>query len=156
MGRPRISLREVRALQPNQIIWDSAVAGYGARRQTSDVISYFLKYRTLDGRQRWLTIGRHGSPWAPDTARDRAKELLGEVVGGADPGAAKMAVRQTPTVAQLCELYFKENRRPSRAGANVARSYFLTLSNSTRSIGVEDRKTMTAIRNRPQTAVERC
>ena len=108
MGRARISLREVRALQPNQIIWDSAVAGYGARRQTSDVISYFLKYRTVDGRQRWLTIGRHGSPWTPDAARDRAKELLGEVVGGADPGAAKMAVRQTPTVAQLCELYFKD------------------------------------------------
>jgi integrase len=108
MGRARISLREVRALEPNQIIWDSAVAGFGARRQTSDVVSYILKYRTVDGRQRWLTIGRHGSPWAPDTARDRAKEFLGEVVGGADPGAAKIAVRQTPTVAQLCELYFKD------------------------------------------------
>src|ERR1700722_4704286 len=48
------------------------------------------------------------------------------------------------------------NRPPSRAGANVARGYFLTLSNSTRSVGVEDRKTMTAIRNSPQTAVERC
>jgi integrase len=108
MGRARISLREVRALQRNQLIWDIAVAGFGARRQTSDVISYFLKYRTVDGRQRWLTIGRHGSPWTPDTARDRAKELLGEVVGGADPGAAKMAVRQTPTVAQLCELYFND------------------------------------------------
>jgi integrase len=108
MGRARISLREVRALEPNQIIWDSAVAGFGTRRQTSDVVSYILKYRTVDGRQRWLTIGRHGSPWTPDTARDRAKELLGEVVGGADPGAAKMAVRQTPTVAQLCELYFKD------------------------------------------------
>jgi len=41
-------------------------------------------------------------------------------------------------------------RRQCRKG------YFLTLSNSTRSVGVEDRKTMTAIRNRPQTAVERC
>jgi hypothetical protein len=48
------------------------------------------------------------------------------------------------------------NRPPSPAAANVARGYFLTLSNSTRSVGVEDRKTMTAIRNRPQTAVERC
>src|SRR5437660_7132694 len=30
----------------------------------------------------------------------------------------------------------------------LAWSYFLTLSNSARSVGVEDRKTMTAIRNR--------
>jgi hypothetical protein len=49
-----------------------------------------------------------------------------------------------------------QNWPHSRAGANVARGYFLTLSNSARSVGVEDRKTMTAIRNRPQTAVERC
>ena len=40
--------------------------------------------------------------------------------------------------------------------ADSRKGYFLTLSNSTRSVGVEDRKTMTAIRNRPQTAVERC
>jgi integrase len=108
MARARIGLREVRTLQPNQLIWDGTVSGFGARRQTGGLVSYFLKYRTVDGRQRWLTIGRHGSPWTPDTARNRAKELLGEIIGGADPSIAKMALRKTPTVVHLCELYFED------------------------------------------------
>jgi integrase len=108
MRHSRIGLREVRALKPNQVVWDSGVAGFGARRQTGDGISYFLKYRTVDGRQRWLTIGRHGTPWTPEMARNRAKEVLGEVVGGGDPSASKMALRKTPTIAQLCDLYFRD------------------------------------------------
>lgn len=61
MQRGKIGLREVRALRPTEILWDAAVSGFGARRQAGDAISYFLKYRSADGRQRWMTIGRHGS-----------------------------------------------------------------------------------------------
>ena len=68
-GRRRIGLREVRALAAGETIWDSAVIGFGARRQKGEAISYFVKYRTREGRQRWETIGRHGSPWTPETAR---------------------------------------------------------------------------------------
>src|SRR6266852_232917 len=99
MARRKIGLREVRALQPRQTIWDSTVAGFGARRQRSEVISYLLIYRTKEGRQRWHTIGRHGSPWTPETARDKARELLGEVVKGTDPAAEKRARRNVTTVA---------------------------------------------------------
>jgi integrase len=108
MSGRRIGLREVRALRPNQTIWDSAVAGFGARRQRSEVVSYVLVYRTKEGRQRWHTIGRHGSPWTPETARAEAQRLLGLVVGGADPAASKRAVRQAATVSELCDLYLKE------------------------------------------------
>ena len=31
------------------------------------------------------SIGRHGSPWTPDTARNEARRLLGLVAGGTDP-----------------------------------------------------------------------
>jgi hypothetical protein len=37
--RRRIGLREVAALAPNQEVWDSAVAGFGARRQRSKAIA---------------------------------------------------------------------------------------------------------------------
>jgi integrase len=104
----KIGLREVRSLKPGQIVWDAAVKGFGARRQRGDAIAYFLKYRTADGRQRWLTIGRHGSPWTPDMARDRAKALLGEVVAGTDPSAEKIALRKALTVEQLCDRYFDD------------------------------------------------
>lgn len=44
--RKVIGLRDVRALEPGQIIWDSKVSGFGARRQKSAAISYVLFYRT--------------------------------------------------------------------------------------------------------------
>jgi Arm DNA-binding domain len=91
-GRIRIRLRDVRALKPSEIIWDSAVPGFGARRQ-QDSVSYILRYRTADARQRWHTIGRHGAPWTPDTAREEARRLLGEVVKDGDPAADRRATR---------------------------------------------------------------
>src|SRR5271163_4345060 len=102
MGEQRIGLREVRALKPGQTKWDAAVAGFGARRQRGQAVSYVLIYRTQEGRQRWHTIGRHGAPWTPDTAREEAKRLLGVVVTGGDPAAAKSAKRGAATVADLC------------------------------------------------------
>ncbi len=106
--RKRIGLREVRALGPNQDIWDSAVAGFGARRQKSDAVAYVLLYRTAEGRTRRYTIGRHGAPWTPDTARDEAVRLLGEAVTGADPAAEKKAKRNAETVAELCDAYLAD------------------------------------------------
>jgi integrase len=103
----RVGLREVRALQPGGIVWDSAVPGFGARRQR-DAITYMLKYRTSGGRQRWHTIGRHGAPWTPDMAREEARRLLGEVVKGVDPAAEKSAARHAVTVAELCRRYFAD------------------------------------------------
>ncbi len=105
--RKKIGLREVRALRPNEIAWDSAVPGFGARRQR-DAVTYILKYRTAGARQRWHTIGRHGAPWTPDTAREEARRLLGEVVKGGDPAADKRAARDALTVGELCDRYFAD------------------------------------------------
>lgn len=52
-----------------------------------------------------MTIGRHGAPWTPDTARTKAKAILNEATGGSDPAAAKRELREAPTVAELCERY---------------------------------------------------
>jgi len=52
MGERKIGLREVRALQPRQTIWDTALWDVGARRQKSHAVSYVLFYRTKEGRQR--------------------------------------------------------------------------------------------------------
>jgi integrase len=106
--RRRIGLREVRALGPGREIWDSAVPGFGARRQVGPGVSYVLMYRTREGRQRRFTIGRHGAPWTPDTAREEAQRLLGEIVRGVDPAAAKREAREAMTVAELCEAYLAD------------------------------------------------
>jgi integrase len=104
-GGKRIGLREVRALGTDQIIWDSAVAGFGARRRSGTAVVYIVKYRTAGGRQRWQVIGRHGAPWTPEAAREKAKAILGDVANGADPAAEKRAARKAKTVTELCDLY---------------------------------------------------
>ena len=103
--RKKLGLREVRALALNSDVWDTMVPGFGARRRTSHAVSYVLMYRTKDGRQRRYTIGRHGAPWTPDSARDEAIRLLGEVVQGADPAADKAATRSAANVGELCDAY---------------------------------------------------
>ena len=74
--KQRLGLRQVRALKPGGIMWDPSLPGFGARRQRSEAVSYVLFYRTTEGRQRWFTIGRHGAPWTPESARDEAQRLL--------------------------------------------------------------------------------
>jgi len=66
-------------------IWDDRVIGLGARKQTRGIF-YYLRYRH-NGAQIMKSIGRHGSPWTPDTARVEARRLLGIVASGADPFA---------------------------------------------------------------------
>jgi integrase len=106
--RKRIGLQAVRTLREGEEIWDQAVPGFGARRQRSEAVAYVLLYRTADGRSRRFTIGRHGAPWTPDTARDEARRLLGEVSKGLDPSAAKQAKRSAATVAELCDVYLED------------------------------------------------
>ncbi len=112
MATKRIGLKDIRLLQEGETIWDGAVQGFGARRQKGNSVAYVLKYRTVEGRQRWFTIGRHGAPWTPDKARDEAIRLLGEVKGvqgqKKDPAAEKHAARKAATVSELCDLYLAD------------------------------------------------
>ena len=60
---------------PGETIWDQSLTGFGARRQKSDAVAYVVFYRTKEGRQRWFTIGKHGAPWTPETAREEARRM---------------------------------------------------------------------------------
>ena len=107
-ARRKIGLREVRAVPPNGEIWDAAVPGFGARRRAGPSVSYVVLYRTAEGRSRRFTIGRHGAPWTPDQARDKAREILTEAAKGNDPAADKTAKRRAATVTELCDLYLSD------------------------------------------------
>jgi len=108
----RIGLREVRALAPGATVWDQgpgAVPGFGARRRAGSAVSYFIMFRTSEGRQRRFTIGQHGAPWTPDKARERALAVLADArVKGGDPAAEKQAKRKAETVAELVDLYWAD------------------------------------------------
>jgi integrase len=85
MAIAKITIRTVEQLKPGSRVWDTVVQGYGVRRQT-DGAYYYLRFRR-NGAQIMRSIGRHGSPWTPDTARNEAKRLLGLAVSGDDPFA---------------------------------------------------------------------
>ena len=104
----RISLSTVRALAPGDENFDTTVRGFWARRRKGPSVSYGITYRTAEGRQRRYTIGPHGSPWTPDTARAEALRVLGEKVRGNDPAAVKKATRQAQTILDLCDLYWSD------------------------------------------------
>src|SRR6516164_3713536 len=126
--RGKITKRSVDALRPaadgaEAVLWDSELKGFGVRVQKGGGKSYVLHYRFGTGRGaplRKLTIGRHGSPWTPETARREAKTLLGMIEDGADPAADKMARREAPTIAELAERFLAEHAEAKRKGSTAA------------------------------------
>ncbi|MEQ1712720.1 MAG: site-specific integrase [Hyphomicrobium sp.] len=92
----RITKTLIGQLAPGDILRDADVKGFGARRQ-QDSVSYFVKTR-INGRQKWITIGRHGSPWTPETARKEALRILADASAGKDPSEAKRKARIATTV----------------------------------------------------------
>jgi len=115
MALAAVTIRNVEALQQGETIWDgghkAAVKGFGARRQRSDAV-YVLKLRIMD-QQRFITIGRHGSPWTPHNARKEAKRLLGVAAAGRDPQAAKKEARTQAAdrLDKVADLYLKHAKR---------------------------------------------
>jgi hypothetical protein len=98
------------------------VLGFGARRQKGAAISYMLKYTNRDGRQRWHTIGRHGSPWTVEKARNAALQVLAVVKQGRDPAGERIAARSAITVDELAERFFTQHVEP-KCKPLTARNY---------------------------------
>ena len=122
-----VTVRTVQALKPGETIWDrghrEAVRGFGVRRQRG-APTYFIKYR-FGGKQRFVTIGQHGSPWTPDKARREAKRLLGLVADERDPWAEKKERRAKAagTLASVAEDYlgYARKKLKPRSYAEVER-----------------------------------
>ncbi len=103
----RITLSSVAKLKPHHTLTDSGLKGFGVRRRSGGPI-YFLHTR-VKGRLRWITIGRHGAPWTPTTARREAQRLLAEIINGADPSEAKKADRKAPTLKEAVTRFMSEH-----------------------------------------------
>ncbi len=102
--------------------YDDKLAGFGLYvGKTSR--SYFLEYRPGRGRaiaKRRISIGKHGAPWTPTQARDKALELLAAVKAGRDP----LEEREAPsakTVATVIEEWLKRDQAKNRSVKEVER-----------------------------------
>lgn len=124
--RVRLNKTLVEGLSAGESLRDTIVAGFAVRCQRQHKI-YMLR-ACVNGKDRWITIGRHGQPWTVDLAREEAQRLWGEIrtsrgskVGGrrlgvprktaTKPGAKVWPKR--PTVRDLGERFLDEYARDS-------------------------------------------
>jgi len=84
MSVAKITKSAVDRMGPWTVLWDTEIKGFGCRRHGTDGRHYLLRYR-FNGKQTFRKIGRAGSPWTPDTARQEALKLLGQIVSGVNP-----------------------------------------------------------------------
>src|SRR6476620_3161841 len=127
MANKQITKRLIDSLKPSTseyFVWDSALAGYGVRVQTTGAMSFVVKYRAGSGRAaptRRLTLSKVGTI-TPDDARTLAKKTLGSVAHGADPAAQRAADRRASTLAEVAEQFLTEHVEAKRS-ASSANSY---------------------------------
>ena len=69
----------------------------------------------MSGQQRWFTVGKHGAPWTPDTARKKVLTLLGEIADGNDPSEVREDLKRRISMADLCDLYLREGCSEKKA-----------------------------------------
>ena len=101
--RGKIGNRLIDSLIPKEKpfqVHDIEVRGFILRVQPSGEMTYYFEYRRPDGRKTRLKLGKHGAINAYQ-ARDRAKEIMGEVVGGADP--SETGADRVPTLKEFLE-----------------------------------------------------
>ena len=90
MASGKITKRTIDALIASRsegFLWDDGIKGFGAKITKSGAVSYILQFR-LGGREartRRCTIGSHGSPWTPTTAREEVLRLSLLIAQGVDP-----------------------------------------------------------------------
>ncbi len=116
---PKIAKRVVDAASPRPdryIIWDSELSGFGLLVMPSGIKSYFYQYRTIEGRQRRATIGKHGE-WTPTQARAKAEDYREAVRAGRDPLADKRALKEAPTVSEILDAYLASESFKDKAAS---------------------------------------
>lgn len=98
MATGRITKRAVEAIPlpsggARAYLWDDVLKGFGLMVTGKGSRTYLIQYR-IGGRgspTRRYTIGKHGSPWTADKARERAADLLEQVRRKIDPMDADRA-----------------------------------------------------------------
>src|SRR5215212_2045691 len=77
------------------LYWDHVLHGFGVRVTPHGVKSFIVQQR-IHGRDRRITLGRHGV-LTVEQARKAAKRLLGEIASGHDPLAERAKQRLQST-----------------------------------------------------------
>src|SRR4051812_32352825 len=101
----KITLKSVNAMPSigSVFLWDTTVSGFGVKLTSAGDRIYLLQYR-MGGRgskTTRYTIGKHGSPWTPDAAREEARAILRKIADGVDPNQEKRVTRRVPATIEV-------------------------------------------------------
>ena len=101
-------------------LWDTEIKGFHARMRDSKV-TFNLFYRSTEGNQRTLTIGKYPA-LTPDQAKEIARQMMGRIASGEDVQATKKQTKaeeqqkqQQTLGAFIDEVYtpYQEQRKKS-------------------------------------------
>ena len=114
MPPTKLTKRRLDALTPHDrervFTWDDDLKGFGVCVFPSGRKVFVLQYRPAGQRTaRRITLGNHGA-LTVDEARRLAKEHLGLIARGGDPGTARRRSREAPTMRELGEAYLEDVR----------------------------------------------
>jgi hypothetical protein len=100
-------------------LWDDSLKGFGVKMLTSGKATYIIQYRMggAEAKSRRYTIGAHGSPWTPTTARTEAERLFILIAQGIDP--AETAQQQRREAVDLAFSNFADRFAKSCKGAGA-------------------------------------
>lgn len=139
MPTARITKQSIDALQATTreaFLWDDQLRGFGLRSTPNGAKSYVFQYR-MGGREapsRRYTIGRHGSPWTPQSARKEAERIAMLVAQKIDPVQADHERRRQAVdlafeayVETFIDLYLKKRWKQWPLGAGVLRREAVTV-----------------------------
>jgi integrase len=99
--RAKITITNVKALKPGEMISDDKLTGFVARCQASGKVSYFYRYSHL-GKKFWIGLGQHGAI-TPDQARTQAKVQAGKVATKVNPLAEQQVAKDEAEKAERAD-----------------------------------------------------
>jgi|HubBroStandDraft_3_1064219.scaffolds.fasta_scaffold00519_3 integrase len=118
--KARLTLRLVNSITGNPdrdtLVWDRELLGFGLRVSRGGVKSYVVQYRAPDGRDRRMTLGKHGVALTLEQARKLAAKRLLEARNDHDPTEERRVLAAAPTVEDLVRRFLDEHvakRSPS-------------------------------------------
>ena len=159
--KTKLTATLIEKMKPHQCFWDERMIGFGVRTQTTTSPRYIVK-TTLNGRPKFITVGRHGA-LTLDQARKQARQILGEVAQGKDPVSDRRAAREATrlTLRAVSTRWLSEHvaqkRKPStyESYRYLLQNYILPQLGSTSLNGLNRTKIIKlhdSLRSKPRTA----
>jgi len=121
MPKVKLTKRVVESAKPNGprlVLHDTELKGFQCRISSSGRKTYYLYYRTTDGRERRPKIGEHGNI-TTEQARKTARQWLAAVADGKDPSITRQNKRRGDTVKDFCERYMQNHAYPKKKASSA-------------------------------------